>query len=125
MQDAALPWPGRARVPSPDFDVGVYGAPRPAVRAVATWPLLAPAFAAIAAALLSSLTRFDLRLADALYTWQGGAWSLRPAFLTQQVLHIAARDASVAAWIVVVIALASACSDAAGVHGGGRWPAWR
>lgn len=106
MQGAALSWPDRACVP------------RPAARVMATWPLLAPAFAVIAAALLSSLTRFDLRFADSLYAWQGSTWSLRTSFLTQQVLHVAARDASVAAWIVVVIALASARSDA-------RWRAWR
>lgn len=117
MQGAA-PWPDRACAPAPPFDAAVHGASRPAPRIVAKWRLLAPAFAVIAAALLSSLTRFDLRLADALYAWQGGTWSLRTSFLTQQVLHVAARDASVAAWIAVVIALASACSDA-------RWRAWR
>lgn len=116
MQGTALPW--SERTCSPLHDVRAHDTQRPVARAVATWPLLAPAFALIAAALLSSLTRFDLRLADALYAWQGGTWSLRTSFLTQQVLHVAARDASVVAWIVVVIALASACSNA-------RWCAWR
>ena len=118
MQGAALPWLERACAPSPDFDVRAHDTQRPIAHVVTTWPLLAPAFAVIAAALLSSLTRFDLLLADALYAWQGGTWSLRASFLTQQLLHVAARDASVAAWTAVVIALASARSDA-------RWRAWR
>lgn len=118
MQGAALPLPDQVCASAHDVDNGMRGTPQPATRAVATWPLLVPAFIVIAAALLSSLTRFDLRLADALYAWQGGTWSLRTAFLTEQVLHVGARGASVAAWIAVVIALASACSDP-------RWRAWR
>lgn len=118
MQGTALPCRERTRAPLHDFDVRAHDTQRAIARIVAIWPLLAPAFALIAAALLSSLTRFDLLLADALYAWQGGAWSLREAFPTQQVLHVAARNASAAAWIAVVIALASACSDA-------RWRAWR
>jgi hypothetical protein len=118
MPGAALSWPERASAPLHDFDSRARSMQRLIACVVATWPLLAPAFVAIAAALLSSLTRLDLQLADALYAWQGGAWSWRTAFLAEQVLHVAARDASAIAWIAVVAALAAACSD-------GRWRAWR
>jgi membrane-associated PAP2 superfamily phosphatase len=82
------------------------------------WMPVVPAFVAIVLAKASVATGFDWRLADALYAWEGGQWSLRRAYATETLLHVAGRNASAALWCIVVVAFAMAC-----VHR--RWRAWR
>lgn len=67
------------------------------LRRHALWPLLAW----LALSLLSMGLGGDFWLADRLYAWQGGHWSLQNAFLTEHVIHRFGRDASTAAWIGV------------------------
>lgn len=50
----------------------------------------------------------DQWLADRIYAWGGGAWSLHSAYLTQGVLHAAGRQASKTLWFA--LALMTACS---------------
>jgi membrane-associated PAP2 superfamily phosphatase len=67
---------------------------------VARWPLpvLAVAFCAW------SLLHGDLWLADRLYAWEGHAWTLRNAEVTQQVIHLLGRDLSAMAWLAALAA---------------------
>ena len=44
----------------------------------------------------------DAWWADRLYAWEGGRWAFRSAFIPDQLIHKAGRDASAAAWICVV-----------------------
>ncbi|WP_460712534.1 phosphatase PAP2 family protein [Lysobacter terrae] len=46
----------------------------------------------------------DLWLADRLYALEGHAWSLRHAWLTQNVIHQFGRDLSIGAWLTVLAA---------------------
>ena len=46
----------------------------------------------------------DLWLADRLYAMEGHAWSLRHTWLTQHVIHQFGREASIAAWLIVLAA---------------------
>ncbi len=50
----------------------------------------------------------DLRLARALYDWQGDRWSLKRSFVTEALIHRAGRNASIVAWLGVVVAWAIA-----------------
>lgn len=43
----------------------------------------------------------DLWLADRLYAWEGNAWTLRHARVTQQLIHLLGRDSSAMAWLAV------------------------
>jgi len=63
--------------------------------------------AALMSALLMGL-HGDQWLADRIYAWEGGAWSLRSGYLTQDVLHAAGRQASKNLWFA--LALMTACS---------------
>ncbi|MCP5201121.1 MAG: phosphatase PAP2 family protein [Gammaproteobacteria bacterium] len=69
---------------------------------------LAPAVAALALMLLTLASGLDFRLADQLYAWQGGAWSLRHDFLVSKILHAKAQKLSIAIELSMVgLALAS------------------
>ncbi|MBC7989324.1 MAG: phosphatase PAP2 family protein [Luteimonas sp.] len=46
----------------------------------------------------------DAWWADRLYAWEGHRWAFRSAFVTDQLIHKAGRDASAVAWICVVAA---------------------
>ncbi len=81
--------------------------PDPSFLSVHLWLPLA-AFAAVLA--LATTGRADLWLADLIYDWGGGAWSLRDGFLTEHVLHRAGRDLSAAAWLLALAAWALACA---------------
>jgi membrane-associated PAP2 superfamily phosphatase len=59
-------------------------------------------FAALAGALY--FTDGDAWWADRLYTWEGHRWAFRSAFVTEQMIHQAGRDASVVAWFCIVAA---------------------
>ena len=48
--------------------------------------------------------RGDLWIADRLYALQGHRWAFRHAFLTDAVIHVAGRDLSMVAWLMVVAA---------------------
>lgn len=71
------------------------------------WHLIAPAVAAIGLAVAFDLLQFDLRLADAVYGWEGRHWALRSALLTESVIHVFGRDAVLAAWLAVCAAFAA------------------
>ena len=60
------------------------------------------AFAVLA--FVSMALHGDQWLADRLYEWQGHRWSLRHAFLTQEVIHLLGRDLSTMAWLGVLAA---------------------
>lgn len=90
---------------------------RPDPRAL-SWRLSAPAIAAIAAAVASTTLEFDLRLADALYAWQGHHWALRWATANEQILHAAGRSISASVWTLVVVAWFAARARP-------QWRAWR
>ena len=60
----------------------------------------------------------DLWLADHVYAWEGGRWSLQSQWLTEHVLHTAARRASTVAWLGVLLSwLATLRRE--------QWRAWR
>jgi membrane-associated PAP2 superfamily phosphatase len=46
----------------------------------------------------------DLWLADRLYAWEGHAWALRHAWVTQNLIHLFGRNLSTAAWLAVFAA---------------------
>lgn len=70
------------------------------------WPLLA--LGALVA--VSNLLQLDLKLADQLYRWEGHAWTLRHAWVTQQLIHLLGRDFSIAAWLTVLAMWMAACA---------------
>jgi membrane-associated PAP2 superfamily phosphatase len=43
-----------------------------------------------------------MRVADRIYAWEGHAWSLRNAWLTDSVIHVLGRDLNAAAWIALL-----------------------
>lgn len=59
------------------------------------WPLLGMGLLIAA----WTIGRGDLWLADRVYAWEGARWALKHAFLTQDIIHIAGRDLSAAAWL--------------------------
>jgi len=78
------------------------------------FPLVA--FAVLLA--VATLGQGDRWLADRIYGLEGHAWTLRHAYLTEQLAHAAGRGISAAAWLLVLIAwLASLASS--------RWSRFR
>lgn len=49
-----------------------------------------------------TLGHADFWLADHLYAWEGGRWSLKKAFLTENVIHVAGRNLSAIVWLGVL-----------------------
>ncbi len=45
----------------------------------------------------------DHQLAKALFAFEGGHWALRDAFLTEDVVHRAGHDISIAAWVAALV----------------------
>lgn len=83
--------------------------PRAAVRPVDPRRHLAIPLALFALALaLVSLFALDWRIARALYAWQGYRWILKHAFVTETLLHRLGHDLSLAAWLGVLLAWATA-----------------
>lgn len=115
MQGARLAWSHRNLSGLSDRVCALATPQRTSSPHAAAWMRLAPALLATVAAIVAAASGLDLRLADALYAGQGGHWSLRAAFATERLLHVAGRNASAALWIAVVIALAATW----------RRPAWR
>ncbi|MGE0483524.1 MAG: phosphatase PAP2 family protein [Gammaproteobacteria bacterium] len=69
---------------------------------------LAPAVVALGLMILIVASGLDFQLADLLYGWQGGAWSLRHDFLVSKILHARAQKRSTAIELsTVVLALVS------------------
>jgi membrane-associated PAP2 superfamily phosphatase len=69
---------------------------------------LAPAALALGLCLFTLASGLDGQLADQLYGWQGGAWSLRHDFLVSRILHARAQKLSIALELsLVVLALVS------------------
>lgn len=50
----------------------------------------------------------DFWLADQIYAWQGSSWSLKKAFLTEDVIHVAGRNISAMAWLALLVCYAIA-----------------
>lgn len=65
------------------------------------WPLLI----AVALMLLLIPFRGDLWLADAIYGWEGHAWSLHDNFITQTMLHVQGKRISTEVWYGVAVLL--------------------
>lgn len=60
-------------------------------------------FTLIAIALCANFVwGLDQTVADALFAWEGHAWSLREAFITEHLMHRGGRDFSLLAWFIVV-----------------------
>lgn len=84
------------------------GAPMPFAR-MATWPARAragglPLLVLGVVFCAWTLLHGDLWLADRVYAWQGHAWALRDARVTQQLIHLGGRDLSALAWLAVLAA---------------------
>lgn len=86
----ARPVPGRMRDGS--WSPGFLAAHWSPVLVLATGAVLLAAFAG------------DQWLADRLYAGQGHGWPLRPAFVTERLIHIGGRDLSTVAWLGVLVA---------------------
>lgn len=56
-----------------------------------------------------TLVHGDVWLADRLYAWEGHAWILRHAWVTQDVIHQVGREFSMAAWLAAFAAWVVAC----------------
>jgi membrane-associated PAP2 superfamily phosphatase len=72
--------------------------------ALAHLRLLFPATIVLVLGIVSMASQFDLRLADAVYAWEGGHWAWRDITLTNLVLHRIGRDLVAAAWLAAVLA---------------------
>lgn len=83
---------------------------------VILWWLPLAAFVLLSAWLLG--LRGDLWLADHVYAWEGGRWSLQSHWLNERVLHTGARWASIVAWLGVLLAWLATLLR-------GQWRAWR
>ena len=96
----AWPWPGK---PGYGF-----------LLAHLWWPLSA----FVAALAIATLGHGDRWLADLAYGLEGHAWTLRHAYLTERVVHVMGRDASVVAWLLILAAWLA-------TFGSPRWRRWR
>lgn len=72
------------------------------------WQLALPLLAFFVANLVLMAWGGDRWLADQVYAWEGGHWALRDSMLTSTVIHKLGRDASILAWLLVVVAAAIA-----------------
>lgn len=103
MRGALLSWPRHPLGGLSNDDPSVYALVRRRSRFRGIpWPLLIPALVAIAAASASTALKLDLWLADTVYAWQGSQWAVRWTFANEQQLHVAGRNASAVAWLIVV-----------------------
>ena len=68
------------------------------------WQLGLPLLGFFAANLALMAWGGDRWLADQIYAWEGGHWALRDSVLTSTVIHKLGRDASILAWLLVVVA---------------------
>lgn len=119
MQGASLRWHRHVAIALGNGDPSVYASsPTVSNPRAMSWRLLVPTFITIAAAAIANVSQLDLRLADALYAWEGGQWALRWTYPTEQVLHVAGRNASACLWMLVV-----ACCAASRIRPG--WRAWQ
>lgn len=64
---------------------------------------LIPVVVLLAASLLLMGLGGDFAVADALYALQGHEWAYRKTFLAQAIIHTGGRNASLLAWLVVVV----------------------
>ncbi|MBN8214383.1 MAG: phosphatase PAP2 family protein [Xanthomonadales bacterium] len=76
----------------------------PFARAHLWWPLLGMSLIIA----IWGAAGADFWLADHIYAWQGGSWSLKKAFLTEDVIHVAGRNLSAMAWLGLLISYAIA-----------------
>lgn len=70
------------------------------------WHLWAPLGAFVVASLVLMGFHADQWLADGLYAMEGHKWALQYAYVTQDLLHAAGRQASKNAWFALVLVLA-------------------
>ena len=66
--------------------------------------LVYPVLAGAALLAMVGPGHFDTWLADHIYAWGGQKWAWRDAFLTENVVHILGRNASLALWLLVLVA---------------------
>ena len=83
--------------------VATYDDPLGSVRA----HVIVPLCAFVALAIVFESTRLDLWFADAIYRWEGGAWTLRRDHLVRDVLHNAASHVVGVAYALLVLACAA------------------
>lgn len=75
--------------------------------ALAAFPVMRPGWPLLPLGVVFcawSLLHGDVWLADHVYAWEGHAWALREARVTQQVIHLLGRDLSAMAWLAVLAA---------------------
>src|SRR3954454_3478418 len=70
------------------------------------WHLWMPLGAFVVASLVLMVLHGDQWLADRLYAMEGHQWALQNAYITQDLLHAAGRQASKDAWFALVPVLA-------------------
>lgn len=74
--------------------------------------LLLPMGGAFGLSVVLILLGGDFWLADRLYALEGHAWALKSHPLLEPLIHTGGRAASLAAWLLVVVAYAWSCFDA-------------
>ena len=97
MHAPTLTWAGASR-PIP-------GAPATHLGAGSLWlHLLVPMACLAVLALWAVPLRGDHWLAGRIFAWQGQAWSLREAWVTETVIHVWGRNAVAIAWLALLLA---------------------
>lgn len=91
--------------------------PVPAMGTASFWRhLLLPLAGLLLLALWAGLLGGDQALADRIYAWEGHAWSLRNAWLTESIIHIAGRDLGLALWLVLLATWLRSASPRSQLH---------
>lgn len=97
MHAPTLTWAGASR-PIP-------GTPATHLGAGSLWlHLLVPMACLAVLALWAVPLRGDHWLAGRIFAWQGQAWSLREAWVTETVIHVWGRNAVAIAWLALLLA---------------------
>ena len=91
---------------------GSVAAPGPYEGGFLLWHAWAPLAVFVMLVTVTMGLHGDQWLADRIYAWGGQQWVLRHARVTQDLIHLVGRDASVMAWLAVLAAWGVACSRA-------------
>jgi membrane-associated PAP2 superfamily phosphatase len=65
--------------------------------------LVYAALACVGVLIVAGLGHADLWLADHIYAWGGHQWAWRDAFLTENVVHVFGRNASLSLWVATFV----------------------
>ncbi len=76
-------------------------------RGFALWHLWLPLAGFLLLLAVATLGHGDQWLADRIYAWGGQSWPLRNGFVADRLIHVAGRNLSAAAWLLVVLAWAA------------------